>query len=94
MIGGWDTLAAKITSFVIGVGLVAPLVLVRDKLYVYECIIIFYGHLADSHAFSVPCQCLKDNNTNNHLRSYIDRVLVCGPRVSRVMVILKPPYSL
>lgn len=32
MLGGWDTLVAKIMSFVMGLGLVAPLVLVRDKL--------------------------------------------------------------
>lgn len=32
LIAGWDTLVAKILSFVLGVGLVIPLVLVRDKL--------------------------------------------------------------
>ncbi|KAF8184428.1 hypothetical protein BJ912DRAFT_1043686 [Pholiota molesta] len=32
MLAGWDTLVAKIMSFVLGVGLVLPLVLVRDKL--------------------------------------------------------------
>ena len=32
MLGGWDILAAKIVSFVIGVALAAPLVLVRDKM--------------------------------------------------------------
>jgi Peptidase M50B-like len=35
VLAGWDTLVAKILSFVLGVGLVLPLVLVRDKLYVY-----------------------------------------------------------
>ena len=34
LLGGFDTLAAKILSFVAGVGLIAPLSLVRDKLYV------------------------------------------------------------
>jgi len=34
VLAGWDTLVAKILSFVLGVGLVMPLVLVRDKLYV------------------------------------------------------------
>jgi hypothetical protein len=33
-LGGWDTLAAKIMSFAIGIGLIIPLVLVREKLYV------------------------------------------------------------
>ena len=32
MLGGWDTLVAKIMSFVLGLGLVTPLVLVRDKM--------------------------------------------------------------
>jgi hypothetical protein len=34
ILGGFDTLAAKLLSFVAGVGLIAPLSLVRDKLYV------------------------------------------------------------
>lgn len=34
ILGGFDTLVAKILSFVAGVGLIAPLSLVRDKLYV------------------------------------------------------------
>jgi hypothetical protein len=32
VLAGWDTLVAKIMSFVIGIGLICPLVLVRDKL--------------------------------------------------------------
>jgi len=32
ILAGWDTLVAKVMSFVIGIGLVTPLVLVRDKL--------------------------------------------------------------
>lgn len=34
ILGGFDTLAAKLLSFVAAVGLIAPLSLVRDKLYV------------------------------------------------------------
>jgi hypothetical protein len=34
VLAGWDTLVAKVMSFVLGVGLVCPLVLVRDKLCV------------------------------------------------------------
>ncbi len=34
IMAGFDTLVSKIMSFVIGIGLVAPLALVRDKLYV------------------------------------------------------------
>jgi len=34
ILGGFGTLAAKLLSFVAGVGLIAPLSLVRDKLYV------------------------------------------------------------
>jgi hypothetical protein len=32
ILGGWNTLVAKVMSFVIGLGLITPLVLVRDKL--------------------------------------------------------------
>jgi hypothetical protein len=32
ILGGWDTLVAKIMSFVLALGLITPLVLVRDKL--------------------------------------------------------------
>ena len=34
IMAGFDTLVSKIMSFVIGIGLVAPLALVRNKLYV------------------------------------------------------------
>ena len=34
ILAGFDTLVAKIMSFIIGIGLLCPLVLVRDKLYV------------------------------------------------------------
>jgi len=39
MIGGWDILAAKITSTFIGIALVVPLLLVRDKLTIILTII-------------------------------------------------------
>lgn len=43
VMAGWDTLVAKIMSFVLGVGLVIPLTLVRDKLYVLAlCPILQY----------------------------------------------------
>ena len=35
MIGGWDILAAKITSFFIAIALAVPLILVRDRLWVH-----------------------------------------------------------
>lgn len=35
ILAGWTTLVAKIMSFVLGIGLLMPLALVRDKLYVY-----------------------------------------------------------
>lgn len=34
VLAGWDTLVAKVMSFVLGIGLVMPLSLVRDKLWV------------------------------------------------------------
>lgn len=34
VLAGWDTLVAKVLSFVLGVGLIIPLTLVRDKLSV------------------------------------------------------------
>ncbi len=35
IMSGFDTLVAKIMSFIVGIGLLCPLVLVRDKLYVF-----------------------------------------------------------
>jgi hypothetical protein len=32
VLAGWDTLISKVMSFVLGVGMILPLVLVRDKL--------------------------------------------------------------
>lgn len=40
VLAGFDILVAKIVSFVLGLGLITPLVLVRTKLYVY--LSIFY----------------------------------------------------
>ncbi len=34
VLAGWDTLIAKVMSFVLGVGLIMPLSLVRDKMCV------------------------------------------------------------
>lgn len=34
VLGGWDTLVAKVLSFFFGLGLLLPLILVREKLYV------------------------------------------------------------
>lgn len=31
VLAGWDTLVAKVMSFVLGIGLIMPLALVRDK---------------------------------------------------------------
>lgn len=36
VLAGWDTLVAKVMSFVLAVGLILPLKLVRDKLYVHS----------------------------------------------------------
>lgn len=44
VLAGWDTLVAKVLSFVLGVGLVLPLVLVRDKLWVNR-ILFLQGEL-------------------------------------------------
>ncbi len=39
ILAGFDTLVAKIMSFVLGVGLVMPLVLILDKLYEFSPIL-------------------------------------------------------
>ncbi|TFK32787.1 peptidase M50B-like-domain-containing protein [Crucibulum laeve] len=43
ILAGWDTLVAKVLSFVLGIGLIMPLVLVRDKLTIV--LTIFYEGL-------------------------------------------------
>lgn len=45
VLSGFDTLMAKIVSFVLGLGLVAPLTLVRNKLCVFCLCILVYGRL-------------------------------------------------
>ena len=35
VLAGWDTLVAKVMSFVLGIGLIMPLALVRDKLLAF-----------------------------------------------------------
>lgn len=42
VLAGWDTLIAKIMSFVLGVGLIIPLSLVRDKLHVPFSLTCYY----------------------------------------------------
>ena len=46
ILGGFDSLAAKLLSFVAGVGMLAPLSLVQDKLYVAP-------RITHSHSFSI-----------------------------------------
>ncbi|EIN06171.1 hypothetical protein PUNSTDRAFT_136962 [Punctularia strigosozonata HHB-11173 SS5] len=55
MLGGWDTLVAKIESFVVGIGLIVPLVLVRDKMtilltFVYEGLLIGFWFIDHASA--------------------------------------------
>jgi hypothetical protein len=50
ILGGFDTLVAKILSFVAGVGLIAPLSLVRDKLYVLPLPVPQYRKSTTGHA--------------------------------------------
>lgn len=40
VLAGWDTLVAKVMSFVLAIGLLMPLRLVRDKLYVYVSLLV------------------------------------------------------
>ncbi|KAF8552414.1 hypothetical protein OG21DRAFT_126683 [Imleria badia] len=61
MLGGFDTLVAKILSFVIGLGLVTPLVLVRDKLTIlltllYEGLLVGFWFI--DHAQALRWYCL------------------------------------
>ncbi|TFK51762.1 hypothetical protein OE88DRAFT_1658371 [Heliocybe sulcata] len=61
IMAGFDTLAAKILSFVIGIGLVCPLVLVRDKLtllltLLYEGLMIGFWFI--DHADALRWYCL------------------------------------
>jgi len=61
VLAGWDTLVAKILSFVLGVGLVLPLVLVRDKLTIiltigYEALLVGFWFV--NHAQALRWYCL------------------------------------
>lgn len=61
VLAGWDTLVAKICSFIIGVGLLCPLALVRDKLTViltlaYEGLLIGFWFI--DHASALRWYCL------------------------------------
>ncbi|KIJ55320.1 hypothetical protein M422DRAFT_23924 [Sphaerobolus stellatus SS14] len=61
ILAGYDTLVAKICSFFIGVGLISPLGLVRDKLtilsiFIYEAILI--GFWFADHASALRWYCL------------------------------------
>ncbi|KAF8239360.1 hypothetical protein L208DRAFT_1386242 [Tricholoma matsutake] len=61
VLGGWDTLVAKVMSFVLGIGLIMPLVLVRDKLTIlltilYEALLIGFWFI--DHAQALRWYCL------------------------------------
>ncbi|TRM65303.1 peptidase M50B-like-domain-containing protein [Schizophyllum amplum] len=61
VLGGFDTLIAKIMSFVLAVGLIAPLSLVRDKLtilltLIYEALLIGFWFV--DHASALRWLCL------------------------------------
>ncbi|KDR65725.1 hypothetical protein GALMADRAFT_131341 [Galerina marginata CBS 339.88] len=60
VLAGWDTLVAKILSFVLGVGLVMPLVLVRDKLTIiltlgYEGLLVGFWFVDHGQALRWYC---------------------------------------
>ncbi|KAF8159685.1 peptidase M50B-like-domain-containing protein [Crassisporium funariophilum] len=60
VLAGWDTLVAKVLSFVLGVGLVMPLVLVRDKLTIvltmcYEALLIGFWFVDHGQALRWYC---------------------------------------
>jgi hypothetical protein len=73
VLGGFDTLAAKILSFVAGVGLIAPLSLVRDKLYV-SVVLVTVDRLTRA----------QNDFAYSSLRRLIGRVLVYRSRVRTV----------
>ncbi|XP_006462008.1 hypothetical protein AGABI2DRAFT_223152 [Agaricus bisporus var. bisporus H97] len=61
LLAGWNTLVAKILSFVLGIGLLMPLSLVRDKLtifltFVYEGLLIGFWFI--DHAQALRWYCL------------------------------------
>ncbi|KAL5531538.1 hypothetical protein ACEPAG_4415 [Sanghuangporus baumii] len=61
ILGGFDTLVAKILSFVLGIGLIIPLVLVRDKLtilltFCFEGLLVGFWFI--DHADALRWYCL------------------------------------
>ncbi|TFK25624.1 hypothetical protein FA15DRAFT_617404 [Coprinopsis marcescibilis] len=60
LLAGWNTLVAKILSFVLGVGLIIPLVLVRDKLTIvltlgYEGMVVGFWFIDHGQALRWLC---------------------------------------
>jgi hypothetical protein len=60
VLAGWDTLVAKVMSFILAIGLLMPLALVRDKLtilltFVYEVILIACWFIAHAQALRWYC---------------------------------------
>ncbi|KAL1733214.1 peptidase M50B-like-domain-containing protein [Schizophyllum commune] len=75
VLAGFDTLVAKIMSFVLAVGLIAPLSLVRDKLtilltLIYEALLIGFWFI--DHASALRWYCLLRS-----FCSYLDRRTHC-----------------
>ncbi|KAJ6591701.1 peptidase M50B-like-domain-containing protein [Mycena vulgaris] len=59
-LAGWDTLVAKVMSFVLGIGLIMPLALVRDKLtilltIIYEALLIGFWFIDHGGALRWYC---------------------------------------
>ncbi|KAJ7281794.1 peptidase M50B-like-domain-containing protein [Mycena rebaudengoi] len=59
-LAGWDTLVAKVMSFVLGIGLIMPLALVRDKLTIlltifYEALLIGFWFMDHGGALRWYC---------------------------------------
>lgn len=56
IMAGFDTLVAKIMSFVIGIGLVAPLALVRDKLCVpFVLLVVVFARALTASKYPIVC---------------------------------------
>jgi len=77
MLGGFDILAAKICSFAIGVGLIMPLVLVRDKLtivltIIYEILLIGFWFINHGGALRWYCLFVGIMNLFFALWDYLD----------------------
>jgi hypothetical protein len=68
ILGGFDTLAAKILSFVAAVGLIAPLSLVRDKLYVVASRV--YKHRTKNNSFDWDTRVLEQFYSQSPMRVY------------------------